>query len=218
MSGVPFLLSQRHQSEPSRLSSVWNNCSDECDGFDCQFAYEDDLPLKLITCLGHGGAGVVTKVQTRTNAFYARKVIRWYGRKKLLLEVQEEVRILRELRHAHIVQIKGSYIVGKASFGFLMEPVADCDLATFLGTFDIETPWSHATRESRVTLSTGFGCLSSALAFIHNREIKHQDIKPQNILVHRGRLLFTDFGIAKDFSSHGVSGSTGSISCTRRVS
>lgn len=50
-------------------------------------------------------------------------------------------------------------------------------------------------------LEQGFGCLSLGLAFMHVRNIRHKDIKPQNILVHHERLIFTDFGASLDFSN-----------------
>ena len=59
------------------------------------------------------------------------------------------------------------------------------------------------------TLWKAYGCLASGLAFIHKQTIRHKDIKPQNILIHQGNVLFTDFGISVDFSEHGRSTTTG---------
>jgi serine/threonine protein kinase len=42
--------------------------------------------------------------------------------------------------------------------------------------------------------------LARALAFLHEQGIRHKDIKPSNILVHGGNVLFTDFGLAFDFT------------------
>ncbi|KAF2267942.1 kinase-like protein [Lojkania enalia] len=49
-------------------------------------------------------------------------------------------------------------------------------------------------------IKRGFGRLANGLAFIHKNSIRHRDIKPQNILVHKGRLIYTDFGIAHDYT------------------
>jgi serine/threonine protein kinase len=35
---------------------------------------------------------------------------------------------------------------------------------------------------------------------LHGESIRHKDIKPSNILVHEGNVLFTDFGLAFDFT------------------
>jgi len=40
--------------------------------------------------------------------------------------------------------------------------------------------------------------ITSAVVYLHERDICHRDIKPENILVHEnGHLLLTDFGWAK---------------------
>lgn len=42
-------------------------------------------------------------------------------------------------------------------------------------------------------------CLIRALAHIHKQRVRHKDIKPQNILIKKGRVFITDFGISKSF-------------------
>ncbi|KAF2113256.1 kinase-like domain-containing protein [Lophiotrema nucula] len=52
-------------------------------------------------------------------------------------------------------------------------------------------------------LSSSFGCIASALAFLHGQGIKHKDLKPSNILLttrERGTLYLTDFGSSTDSS------------------
>ncbi|KAH6620574.1 kinase-like domain-containing protein [Boeremia exigua] len=44
------------------------------------------------------------------------------------------------------------------------------------------------------------GCLVSAIAYLHAQKIRHQDLKPSNILLSREKLYLSDFGSAKDFS------------------
>ncbi|KAF2198638.1 kinase-like protein, partial [Delitschia confertaspora ATCC 74209] len=55
-------------------------------------------------------------------------------------------------------------------------------------------------------LRTFFGCLARALEFLHEQKVRHKDIKPHNILIDRGNVLFTDFGLSLDFT--GADGST----------
>ncbi|EAT91724.1 hypothetical protein SNOG_00229 [Parastagonospora nodorum SN15] len=44
------------------------------------------------------------------------------------------------------------------------------------------------------------GCLVSAVAYLHDRKIRHKDIKQSNILLTHDRLWLSDFGSATDFS------------------
>ncbi|KAH7393818.1 hypothetical protein DE146DRAFT_107807 [Phaeosphaeria sp. MPI-PUGE-AT-0046c] len=54
------------------------------------------------------------------------------------------------------------------------------------------------------TLLQGFGCLADGLTYVHSHTMRHKDIKPQDILVHHGRIIFTDFEICsrRKQSSH----------------
>jgi serine/threonine protein kinase len=63
-------------------------------------------------------------------------------------------------------------------------------------------------------LERGFGCLSAALQYMHRERIRHRDIKPGNILVHGASLVFTDFGISRDFSELSSSLTNGPVEGT----
>jgi serine/threonine protein kinase len=55
-------------------------------------------------------------------------------------------------------------------------------------------------------LRTFFGCLCNGLQYLHQSQIRHRDVKPQNILVKGSTVLWTDFGISLDWE--GMSRST----------
>ena len=58
-----------------------------------------------------------------------------------------------------------------------------------------------SARDSAVDfLRRTIGCISSAVAYLHQSDIKHKDLKPSNILLSKDGLWLTDFGTATDFS------------------
>ena len=62
----------------------------------------------------------------------------------------------------------------------------------------------RVSREGRLSLDTAVGVLrdvARALAYAHEHNVVHRDIKPQNILLSGGAAVVTDFGIAKAISA-----------------
>ncbi|KAF2498744.1 kinase-like protein [Lophium mytilinum] len=158
--------------------------------------------------LGHGAYAWVEEVQDLVKGdTVAMKVIPALKRKReqTRKRVQEEVEILRKISgHCHIVRLRHAF-AEKRGFCILVEPVAECDLAAFYEHCAAEKFPGKMIREIRMW----FSCLAHGLEYIHSHRIRHKDIKPQNILVKDGNVLFADFGLAKDFaSSDGLSSTT----------
>lgn len=86
--------------------------------------------------------------------------------------------------------------------GLLMSPVADCDLKAFLERNPFPEDGLHLLRGF-------FGCLCSAVLYLHNSKCRHKDLKPGNILVYMNNVLITDFGTARDWSGQSRSTTTG---------
>ena len=86
-----------------------------------------------------------------------------------------------------------------------MLPVGDYDLRQFLENVCVQADYP---REEVKHIDSWFGSLISALAYAHGEQIKHEDIKPSNILIKDHRAYLADFGSAKDFSQLDASTST----------
>jgi serine/threonine protein kinase len=96
--------------------------------------------------------------------------------------------------HAHVIKILASYICDRELIIQMSPAASDGDLGAYLARiFE-----SGMENEQEATLNRAFGCLASGLVFMHKHTIRHKDIKPQNILIHKGRVVYTDFGISFD--------------------
>jgi serine/threonine protein kinase len=170
-----------------------------------------------IKYLGHGGQGDVSKVQEISSGKqFARKAMRFTvweypvrddeERERREAIVREEVSIMQKLRHVHVATVLFT-MRERESFDFIMLPVADKDLSSFLK--DCTT--KHYLAAKRNLLPRWMGCLMNALAFAHEQSIRHKDIKPSNILVKGDHVFLTDFGLAVDFADADVSYTTNSF-------
>ncbi|KAF2185900.1 kinase-like protein, partial [Zopfia rhizophila CBS 207.26] len=179
-----------------------------------------DLPYKTIRHLGIGGYAAVSLVEDTNGDQFAHKQFKRYDGpdiKKFQRQVQNEVSIMRRLSsHPHIVRVFASYTCDSGrDLGLILTPVADSrDLAIYLQA--ISDSGNHPTTEQRTILERAFGCLASGLAFIHEQTIRHKDIKPSNILVHQGCVIYTDFGIAFDANDLGCTTTDGTVEAVTR--
>jgi hypothetical protein len=169
----------------------------------------DEDILVATNHLGHGSLGVVEEVRRIGGQFptLVRKRVKLPPQRKraaaYLNIVQEEARILRSLVHPHIVTLIGSYEDMKQSrrpsYCLLMSPVGENDLEAFLtivGEHDVASEFSIRWRKC---IRNWMACLASALKYMHASGIRHQDIKPSNI-IHKGdHIFFTDFSSSSSF-------------------
>ncbi|CAH0022437.1 unnamed protein product [Clonostachys rhizophaga] len=175
---------------------------------DAQATYEWNgvrYPKSLIykRYLGEGGAGIVVEMQVAGGTTYAVKRIPrkagYHEAKSQLRSIKQEIENLKKINHTHCIKFLGSY-GDVEDIGVVMDPVADCNLDSFLSTFNRSEP------NSGMVLASFFGCLANALVYLHKEvNIRHKDIKPENILVKKDRVILTDFGISLDWSEQGHS-------------
>jgi serine/threonine protein kinase len=181
------------------------------------------VPIEFLKPLGHGHMGVVEEVRVKDHPSFVRKRIQLQrhgpGRQRLK-DIQQEIASLQLLTHLHIVKIIGTYqeYAGPRTsyYSLLMYPVADADLKNlFSWLADIihekisEAPssWREDVlmffvkiySQEMGWIRTWFKCLSSALDYIHSHGVRHQDIKPSNIVHCGSHIYFTDFSSSSQF-------------------
>jgi serine/threonine-protein kinase len=148
--------------------------------------------------IGRGGMGVVYRARDeRLKRSVAIKVLppelafRQDIRTRFLREAQTAAR----LSHPHIVPI---HTVGDAQ-----------DLVYFvMGFVDGESLAVRIKRRGRLSIEEARRVMkeaADALSAAHQQGVIHRDVKPDNVLLEgtRGRVMVTDFGIAKALSAEG---------------
>ncbi|KAK0128919.1 hypothetical protein ONS95_000863 [Cadophora gregata] len=211
---------ERHESSPSQTTQSDPGQSEHHKavpespnkpGFShSEYASHKVVPFTTVKQLGHGSLGSVDAVRHSGDAdgmILARKVIRLpnMARKRLLPLIQQEVAVLRELRHKHIIQVISTYETTSAprQFGILLSPAGDEDLSHYLERV-CEDDFPEEDLQRLVKWQY---CLASAVAYIHSRNVRHKDIKPSNAICKGGEIFLTDFGSAHQFSA-GLTSST----------
>ena len=166
----------------------------------------------FIKTLGIGKFAVVDFVRGRLGlGRYARKRIQ-RGASALkdgeaLNQFEHELIALKTLRHRHLVKLISSY-TDPFYVGLIMTPVADQDLEVFLKR-KLNTDTEINLRKQ--LLRTFYGCLTSALVYLHSKSVRYNDIKSRNVLVKGTNILFSDFGTAKVSGEDGRSTSVGAV-------
>jgi serine/threonine protein kinase len=150
--------------------------------------------------IGRGGMGVVfTARDERLKRQVAVKVLppELAFREEIRLRFLREAETAASLSHPHIVPI---HSVGEGPDGLVYFVMAYVD-GESLGAKLKRRGRLPPDEARRIMIET-----ADALGAAHSLGIIHRDVKPDNILLEgsRGRVVVTDFGIAKALSSTGV--------------
>lgn len=159
--------------------------------------------------LGSGGFGQVDHVWSRLSLddFARKRISRGRSFKKDKVQIamfQNELETMKKLSHRHLVKLVGSY-TDPTYVGLIMSPVADMNLETFLATSSVDP------RHRQICLRRFFGCLATAVQYLHEKKIRHKDIKSKNILVKGREVLVADFGTSTHWSDDTLGTTSGTV-------
>jgi len=162
--------------------------------------------LEELEQIGKGGSAEVTRVRHKVSGreFACKRILRAAEvkvQRAQLVEFTAEVHALKRVSHHHLVSFVASF-TDRTHFSLILNPVAKDSLKAVLERQSRSEPLPDS--EISVLRHT-FGCLATALAYLHDKGIRHKDIKPGNILLSDGRVYLCDFGIARDWSQAGNS-------------
>jgi serine/threonine-protein kinase len=152
----------------------------------------------LIEQVGEGAMGVVWRAHDRNlERDVAIKLLHSFvaGEPEQRLRFAREARTLAALANEHIVRVYDYVDVGEQSF-LVMEFIEGGNLAAELFA---RLPLPLA--EAAVYLAP----VAEGLGYAHGQGVVHRDLTPTNILIERasGRVLTTDFGLARAMRSAG---------------
>ncbi|WP_226001517.1 serine/threonine protein kinase [Paenibacillus sp. BJ-4] len=157
---------------------------------------EVGIPYKVGEYLGGGGFGKVyqvTKVDDGT--LWALKVFPYADlEEKDFISFQNESIMAMKVQHEHVINYK--YIHDGKKYSdlspyIIMEIAHDGSLADLIKTYKANKEFINSESLLRM-----YNQLIDGMIEV-NKHVIHRDIKPENILFRDGKLIITDFGLAK---------------------
>lgn len=144
----------------------------------------------IVEIIGEGGMGTVGKALDADGKEYAIKQIRTQimNHSDALARFEREKRIQSVLKHPNLLPLTDSGLNDDLPY-FVMPYVEGVSLSQRLKRGSLKFRQGHVVVRD----------IGNALAFAHQQNILHRDIKPGNIILHpEGRAYLADFGIATD--------------------
>jgi serine/threonine protein kinase len=175
-----------------------------------QIFAEGSAPVKAVENIGNGRLGPVDKVEFigkegLPGKVYARKVMR-IGPPRDASIMSNRVAYLaveRSFKHEHLVSIVQTYqedvrVNALLCYGIIMSPVGDCTLRSILES--AKTSHKPDYRHSMLLLKW-FGCIGSALSYLHANDISNCRITSYSYIVKNDAIFLTEFTISNSLEN-----------------
>ncbi|MEP7358988.1 MAG: serine/threonine-protein kinase, partial [Anaerolineales bacterium] len=163
---------------------------------------------RVIEHLGRGGMAEVYKAyQPNLDRYVALKLMHAFlaADQDFISRFEREAKNVAALRHPNIVQVYDFDVHNGTPF-MVMEYIEGGTLKSHLE--DLMRAGQKQTLAEAIHI---VGEIGQALSYAHSRQMIHRDVKPANVLLEKtGRVILTDFGIAKILTgpSYTVTGAT----------
>jgi hypothetical protein len=141
---------------------------------------------------GHLSQGAMGAVYTATNTVTGEPaaVKRMLDRENVA-RFEIEARLLSQLEHPRVVKVLDHFQDDQGLYYIVMELVQGTDLGECLKVNGSPgLPVRDAIEYTRQTCE--------ALQYVHEQQIVHRDVKPQNMILGEGGITLVDFGVARE--------------------
>merc|ERR1719331_1556364 len=152
---------------------------------------------QLLNMLGKGGFSEVWKAYDMESHRYCAVKIHEVSKEETeeqratyIRHALREYEIQKKIDHPRIVQLFDRFIIDQHAFGTVMTYSEGEDLDTFLKANGVLT--EKEARGVMIQIFSGLKVLHAA-----EKPIIHYDLKPANLLINRGEIQITDFGLSK---------------------
>ena len=160
---------------------------------------EADKRFNMMECLGSGAfASVYKAIDRKDQKACAIKKIAL--NQNTASQPLTEYLIGKSCNHANVVKTLGCLETPDYIY-IQLELVDGGDLFTHL---DPSGPGLPEAKARRLSIE-----LAEGIAFLHSKDIVHADLKPENVLVHQGKIKICDFGLAGYKGTERLGKSTG---------